>query len=404
VRPSRAHTRAALPTTAACAALYAASIATLLLSHLGHGWPFVDLDVYRRAGQAVLEGSDLYRLRFPGALAFTYPPLSALLFTAFVPLRMSLLEPLITAANVLLLPITLLLALRLEPARAWFTRGQAARLALIAAAGALWLEPVWTALRYGQIDLLIAALVLYDLSRNPASRWQGAATGLAAGLKLTPAIFVLYLLLTRRFRAAVISLVTFAFTVLIGFVVIPRDASAFWGGAFADPSRVGRPENAANQSLRGAYVRLLHSLSVSPAWILTAIAVGALGIALATRAGRRGDDARGFSLCALTALLVSPVSWSHHWAIAVPALLLAGVGAVRDRSTMALVAFAAAAAIGLSHVIWWVPVNHPRHSELHLDALQLLCSSAYVLIGALALGVAALSAAGRAPPAARLVP
>jgi hypothetical protein len=385
--------RSGLAVVTACAALYAGSIVALLLSHMGRGWPFVDLDVYRRGGEAVLGGRGLYGLRFPGALAFTYPPIGALLFTALVPLRMSVLEPLFTGASMVLLPVTFMLALRLAPARERLTRGRAACVALIAAAGALWLEPVWTALRYGQIDLLIAALVLYDLSRDGRRRWQGLATGLAAGLKLTPAIFVVYLLLTRRSRAAALALVTFAATVVIGFALIPRDASTFWGGAFADPSRVGRPENAANQSLRGAYVRLLHSLSVSPVWVLSAIAVGALGMALAARAGRSGDDVRGFSLCALTALLISPVSWSHHWALAAPALLLLGWSAVRVRSRVGLLAFALAAAVGLSHVIWWVPVNHPPHSELHLDVLQLLYANAYVLIAVLVLLTAAWSGA-----------
>jgi Glycosyltransferase family 87 len=205
---------------------------------MGHGWPFVDLSVYREGGEATLSGRDLYALRFPGALAFTYPPPSALLFTALVPWRMAVLEPLVTAASMLLLPVTLALALRLPPARTCLTRGRAVCLALLASAGPLWLEPVWTTIRYGQIDLLIAALVLYDLSRDRACRWQGAAIGLAAGLKLTPAIFALYLylLLTRRCRAALVSLAAFAITAsrdLVGarqppvaFRASPRRAAA----------------------------------------------------------------------------------------------------------------------------------------------------------------------------------
>jgi alpha-1,2-mannosyltransferase len=381
---------------AALVALYACSILALRLSHMGQGWPFVDLSVYRKGGEAALAGRDLYDLRFPGALAFTYPPASALLFTALVPLSMDVLEPLVTAASVLLLPLALALALRLRPVRSWLTRRQATCLAVAAAAVALWLEPVWTALRYGQIDLLIAVLVLYDLSRDPASRWQGAAIGLAAGLKLTPGIFAVYLLLTRRTRAALVSLAVFAITVAVGFVLVPNDAKAFWGGAFLDSSRVGRAENAANQSLHGAFVRVLHSLSVSPAWMLSALAVGVLGMALAAQAGRSGDDARGFSLCALTALLISPVSWSHHWALAVPALLLLGISAWRAASTLGLLACAAVSAIGLSQVIWWVPVNHPAHSELHLDTLQLIYADAYVLIALLFLALAARSPTRRA--------
>jgi alpha-1,2-mannosyltransferase len=131
--------------------------------------------------------------------------------------------------------------------------------------------------------------------------------------------------------------------------------------------------------------------------------VGALGIAVAAQAGRRGDDARGYSVCVLTALLVSPVSWSHHWALAVPALLLLACGAWRARSRPAMLGCAALAAIALSRVIWWVPVNHPEHSELHLGATQLLYADAYVLVAivllALAVGSGARDRRARAGPA-----
>jgi len=109
---------------------------------------------------------------------------------------------------------------------------------------------------------------------------------------------------------------------------------------------------------------------------------------LAVRAARRGDDAVGFSLCALTGLLVSPISWSHHWVLAIPALMLLALDAQRRGWLAGVAAAAVALAIGCSHMIWWVPVNHPRHSELHLDALQLVWADAYVLLGLATLGVA----------------
>jgi alpha-1,2-mannosyltransferase len=375
------------------AALYALSVAVLRTSHLGSGWPFVDLAIYRDGGKAVLSGAPLYHLRFPGALAFTYPPLSALAFTLLTPFGMAMLEPLATVASLLLLPGVLALALRLRPVRTWMTAAQTTRIALLCSALAVWLEPVWTTLRYGQIDLLVAALVLFDLALGQRRRWHGAGIGLAAGLKLTPAIFAVYLLLTGRVRAALVSVAAFAATVALGFALVPGDARSFWGGIFADASRIGRPENAANQSLRGAYVRLAHSVAVGPLWLISAIAVGTLGVALAARAGRRGDDARGYSLCALSALLVSPVSWSHHWVLAVPALVLLALDALRRASAPVLAASGVIAAVALSHMIWWVPVNHPEHSELHLDALQLVWADSYVLIALLALAAATWSVA-----------
>jgi alpha-1,2-mannosyltransferase len=393
-RLARAAPAARLPALAACAALYGVSVAALLLSHLGHGWGFVDLAVYRYGGEAVLHGAHLYDLRFPGALAFTYPPLSGVAFTALTRAPLSVLEPLLTAVNLLLLPLMLHLALRLRPPQESVTRERAMRVALLAAALALWFEPVWTTLRYGQIDLLIAVLILLDLSRADGSRWKGAGIGLAAGLKLTPAIFALYLLLTRRSRAAAMSASVFIATVALGFALVPGDSRAFWGGAFLDSGRVGRIENAANQSLRGAYARLLHSTSIEALWICTAVVVAAVGMTVAVLAGRRGDDARGVSACALTALLISPISWSHHWVLAIPALMLLAIEARRAGSRTAQAAVELAALAALTHVIWWVPVNHPRHSELHLGALQLFYSDAYVLLAALALAAMGASLVG----------
>jgi alpha-1,2-mannosyltransferase len=377
------------PGRAVCLALYASSVAALFAGPLGHHWPFVDLAVYRLGGQAVLNGAHLYALRFPGDLAFTYPPLSAMAFAPLAVLSLGLLEPLVSAGSIVLLPMALGFALRLAPLPSRIGREEAARLALLAGAAVLWLEPVWTTLRYGQIDLLIATLILYDLSRPDANRWKGAGIGLASALKLTPAIFAAYLLLTRRYRAVAVSLAVFAATVIAGFAALPRDSTEFWGGAFIDPGRVGRIENTANQALRGAYARLLHSPNVELWWLATAALVAAIGMLLAIRAGRRGDDVQGFSLCALTALLISPVSWSHHWVLAIPALLLLAMNSLWRRWPAGLAFAGLAALIGYSHMIWWVPVNHPAHSELHLDPLQLIYADAYVLLGIGALAAAA---------------
>ena len=372
-------------------ALYAASVAALLASHLGHGWGFVDLGIYRDGGEAVLRGAHLYDLRFPGALAFTYPPLAALLFTLLTPLSIGMLEPLVTGASLILLPLMLFFALRLSPLDASWSRDRAIRLALLASAVAVWLEPVWTTLRYGQVDLLIGALIFYDLSRREDSRLKGAGIGLAVALKLTPAIFVVYLLLTRRVRAAVVSLSVFLAAIALGFALVPGDSNVYWGGAFLDSSRVGRIENAANQSLHGAYARVLHSLNIELLWLCTVAVLALAGLTLAILAGRRGDDARGVSLCALTGLLVSPISWSHHWVLAVPALMLFALEAARRRSRGALAAAAAVAILALVHIIWWVPVNRPRHSELHLNGLQLVYSDAYVVVAMVAIAAAGVS-------------
>jgi alpha-1,2-mannosyltransferase len=371
-----------------CAGLYAASVSALLASHMGHGWGFIDLAIYRDGGRAVLHGQQLYALRFPGALAFTYPPFAALLFTGLTAPTMAAARALATAGNLLLLPTMLAFALRLAPVSSWLGRRDAVRVALLSSAAAIWLEPVWSALRYGQLDLLLGALVLYDLSRPDASRLKGGAIGVAMALKLTPVIFALYLLASRRVRAAAVAVSVFCGTAALGYAALPGDSGEYWGGAFIDPARVGRMENAANQSLRGALARILHSTAVQLPWLCLAAAVGCAGMAMAIAAARRGDEARGFALCAVTGLLVSPVSWSHHWTLAVPALLLLAVCSAARGSAGLLAASLAVALLAASHVIWWVPVNRPLHSELRLDPLQLAYADAYVLVALAALALA----------------
>jgi alpha-1,2-mannosyltransferase len=386
VSPSRV---ARVPGPWICAALYAVSLATLLASHLGHGWGFVDLHIYERGGAAVRAGDPLYALRFPGALAFTYPPFAALAIAGVTLAPNALLEPLVTAISLGLLPLLLVLTLRLDERSSSQRRTLGGRerlaLALALSAAALWLEPVWTTLRYGQLDLLIATLVVWDMGRADGARTKGLGIGLATAIKLTPAIFAVYLLLSRRPRAALVAAATFAATFALGYVALPGDSREYWGGAFVEPGRVGRVENAANQSLRGALSRVLHTPHVGGVWLCVAVLVALAGVALAVDAARRGEEARGFSVCALTALLVSPVSWSHHWVLAVPALVLFALDARRRGAFTVLGACALAAVLAYAHVIWWVPINHPLHSELHLDALQLLFADAYVLVALIAL-------------------
>jgi alpha-1,2-mannosyltransferase len=269
---------------------------------------------------------------------------------------------------------------------------------------AIWLEPARATLGYGQVDILLAVAVLYDLSLPDASRRKGVAIGLAAGLKLTPAIFAVYLLITGRRRAAATAAAVFAGTVAAGFAVLPAGSAWFWAARFASPGHVSPVQNPQNQSLFGALARTMHTAHVLPEWLPLAAAVAAAGLALAAGASRRGDEALGFSLCAVTGLLVSPISWIHHWVIVIPALLVAGLAAGRAyRAGNVAAAGLGAAAITAIAVIGWAELagDTPRSGWLALPAGALACSVSYVLIG---LGVLALAAGGRLrEPVRRLV-
>jgi alpha-1,2-mannosyltransferase len=229
-------------------------------------------------------------------------------------------------------------------------------------------------------------LILCDLSRRETAKSKGALIGVAGGLKLTPLIFVPYLFFSGRRRAAFVALLTAASTVALGYVLLPGDTRRFWGGLFLDPSRAGGCCIPTNQSLRGTLLNVAPSLG-GDAVLLIAVLVGVVGVAVAVRASLRGDEAKGFSLCAISGLLVSPVSWTHHWTLAVPALLLLGVRVFRSRSKVGIIALAGILLVGYSYLPTLMAWSGIPSAAL-LRALWTLASAPYVLIGLGALAIA----------------
>ena len=364
-------------------AVYAVSAAVCCALAARSQAHFVDLHVYRMGGAAVLHGDRLYQLRFVW-LPFTYPPFAAVAFAALAVVPWKVAVTVLTGASVVALPVALYLVLRLPgPAREQ-TRERAWTLALAVAAAAIWLEPARATLGYGQVDILLTAAVLYDLSLPDTARRKGVMIGLAAGLKLTPAIFAVYLLVTGRRRAAATTAAAFAGTVAAGFSVLPASSAWFWSGQFASPGHVSPVQNPQNQSLYGALARAMHTAHVLPVWLPLATAAAVAGLALAAAASRRGDEALGFSLCAVTGLLISPISWIHHWVIVIPALLVAGLTADRARRAgNVAAAVLVTAAITAIAVIGWTQLagDTPRSGWLALPAWALVRSVSYVLIG-----------------------
>ncbi|MEW2518002.1 glycosyltransferase 87 family protein [Actinacidiphila alni] len=385
--------------TAGAAAGCAASFAGFWAAQRGAHVSMIDLMVYRAEGATVRGGGDLYAIRATYArLPTTYPPFAALLFVPLTWLRVGAMRTAATAGNLLLLVALVTLSLRTAGRPRRVPRAAAV---LAVAAVAVWCEPVWTTLRYGQVNLLLAVLVLWDLTRPAAHRWAGAGTGLAAGIKLTPALFaVLFavagLLALRRAaraevrawgaayrRRALVAAGTFAGTVAVAACALPYDSRRFWTGVVLAPDRVGLGEDTANQSLRGVVARLQHTGDPGALWLTAAVLAGAAGLAVAVAALLAGDRlpyGAGWAAvsCALTALLVSPVSWSHHWVWAVPMLVLLGSEALRRRDPRWAVGTAAGCALFCSFALWDVPHGPGRH-ELRQSAPQMLLSAGYPL-------------------------
>jgi alpha-1,2-mannosyltransferase len=407
------------------AVAFAASLGLWIYFVSGHAGPDwstpVDLQVYRDGGLIAAHvrpwydphrASPLYG--WPGylSLKFTYSPFAALVFAVAALMSLNALIVVVIVANIAAVVAAL-----------WVTFGAlgsrgAARAAatLLAAAALLWAEPVQRTLFLGQIELLLMALILADLSQPDRRWWKGAGVGIAAGIKLVPLIFIPYLLLTGRIRQAAVAAGTFAATVLTGFAVLPADSRRYWlDGTFADGGRTGFVAFGGNQSLRGILARLAGSVAGGqPAWLVLGALTVVAGLACAVLLDRAGERLLAVLACALTGLLVSPISWDHHWVWIVPGVAALAVGGARARGlarwawwgTAAVVAAAfgawpvtlwgepdsrAAFTLGL---IWAPPDSNPGYNRLgdrpwypvyHWHGWQLVTGNLYVLIGVLLL-------------------
>lgn len=346
----------------------------------------VDLVVYRAEGAAVAAGIDLYGpLATPHDLPATYPPFAAMLFTVLILPPYEALRLTVIGLNIVLLFVVALLSCRL----AGVDGRRRTTVAVVVTAVGIWAEPVFTTFRYGQINLLLLALVLADFTRPATARTRGVALGIAAGIKVTPGIFVLYLLLTRRFREAAVATGTFAVTVLTGVVALPDASRRFWGELVWDADRVGRLENAANQSVRGLVVRITHTREPDKAWFLLVAVVAVAGLACAVFAHRRLGDRWGLPVCAVTGLLMAPIAWTHHWVWCVPIAVLLWADARRAL---------AAVAVFWTFAVWAVP--HVAFVELDFAPWQTALSAWYILFGLGFLAFAAWQARRAARPVA----
>ncbi|WP_050515486.1 glycosyltransferase 87 family protein [Streptomyces rimosus] len=346
-----------------------------------------DIAVYRAEGEAAASGGDLYGFTVTEwKLPATYPPFAALLFIPTTWLPLGALKVVSVLVNAALIPVLLHLSYK-----AAYTTGTAgprgtARLSaartlpavLAATALAIWLEPVFQTIVFGQINLALTCLVLWDLARPDGARLKGFAIGIATGVKLTPAVFAVYLLITGRVRAACTAFAGFAVSVLLGLLVLPDASVEFWTRRMFETGRVGKAWIVDNQSLQGLLTRVLHTPEPGLLWAVLALATGMAGLFVARRVYlRRGLDSWGVLCTAVTALLVSPISWSHHWVWCVP--LLVALGAHTHGVRWRRVLIAAVALAFTARTMWVVP--HQGDLDLKLPWWQQPLAAPYPLLG-----------------------
>ncbi|MFF2552306.1 glycosyltransferase 87 family protein [Nocardia sp. NPDC058058] len=373
------------------------SVAIALLFSRMHG--FLDLQVYRVVTRAWLHGSTLYGPTLPVAghtdLPFTYPPSAAILMIPLAVTPLWLAEILVTASSLACLGVTVWLVLsRIRPdllPRTKFTLTTTAVFALLA------IEPVRTTLWFGQINLVLMAAVALDcLTEKP--RWpRGVLIGIAVVTKLTPAAFILYFLLRRDWKAAATSAATAAAVVLGGFLLFPRESRDYWFHAVTDTNRIGSPDYVGNQSIKGLFFRLgLTHSAATIAWLATGLVVVGAGAVLMHYLFKAESFAGQpaltvYSVAALLVnaavlLLISPVSWTHHWIWAGPAIVAAVAWATTQpgRAPAALTA-----AFTIPFLIGPGIVPNGRHQELNWSWWQSIFGDIYIIttIALLAFGL-----------------
>lgn len=341
------------------------------------GWSrsFEDLTIYRDAAIAAWSAHDVYDLRLSWAhLPFTYPPFAILVlgWTALLTERAAQLTML--AVNALLLLVGCLLSCRTAGgarSRTWvLTAG------LVAAAVGCCLDPVLATVGFGQVNLLVMVLVLVDCLLVPP-RWRGLLTGAATSLKLTPGIFVVYFLCSGQRRAAYRQVVGVLATSLLAAVVLPDSSRTYWTGVVTT-NRAGRTTYASNQSWSGLVDRLVHDRGVALTATLALDAATVVVAALAVRGcTRRGAPLSAVCVTALAGLLVSPISWSHHWVWLVPLLVALAVEQPFRGGVPAAVGLVA---VFRAPPLWRVPHGFP--SELHWDLHQTLLGDRFCLAAA----------------------
>jgi hypothetical protein len=275
----------------------------------------IDFFVYMWGGHAVTHGTLLYQ-GSSGRNYFTYPPLAAALFAPIALLPGALAQvgwELVSVAALAVVAYAILKLARWQPGRL--------EIAAVTAVGML-LEPVYRTLFSGQINLVLLAVVAMDVWWvSQGRRGGGAGIGIAAALKLTPGIFIVLFLLTRRTKPAMTAVVTFAACGLIGYLVAPGASRLYWTRYFYDTKRV-YPAYIGNQSIYGAAIRIFGGPGHVGLWYLPlTIVAGVVGLGSAAVFGRRHDWLRAVAVTGVTGLLVSPVSWTHHWVYVVPALI-----------------------------------------------------------------------------------
>jgi alpha-1,2-mannosyltransferase len=324
--------------TAAGAAAVVIALVVLYSSYI----PLMnDFEVYYYGGSRVLQTgetgvNELYAPR--DGLPFTYPPFAALLFAglALLPVGTSGLI-FITTALAGAAVVAAWLARHYFGLRGWvesFADWRFRAVALAGTAAILLLGPWRDTFDFGQINIILMGLVLADFALHGKDRageilWPaGLLIGIAAAIKLTPLAFGLYFLVRRDFKALGWMAGGFFGSIALAWAVLPNASLTFWTKILPDTGRIGGPAYLDNLSVKGLllHVGLPDSGLTSVLWLVLSLALAAVAALVIKWAVAADENFVAVSATAVLMLLISPVSWSHHWvwiAVALPSMAFA---------------------------------------------------------------------------------
>lgn len=325
-----------------------------LVYHHGSGFGRVDLQIYQEGSRIALDGDSPYGLGTWPYGPFLYPPFAVVAMAGFTVLPFGVLQ-----TGWAVVSVASVFGIARIVVRRFDLVDESLRLPLTSglALASLALAPVWLSVVYGQVNIVLALLVVADtLVRNP--RWpRGLLVGIAIGIKLTPAVFVLWWLLTGRRREAVVASVTFAATVVAGLLLMGDVGVDYWTNvAFELPERVAF-SHILNQS---AYAMFLRFDTPEPRLLanLLALPILAVGLWRSRAAFLNGQELVAVAICGATSVLLAPISWVHHsvW-IAVTVMVLVG-RAIAGRDTRVMLIAGALALATVAYFAragdWWV--------------------------------------------------
>ena len=331
----------------------------------------LDLKVYRNSVALWRSGHDPYLATLGRSrLTFTYPPFALLALWPLTWASFAVTQWLLWAASVASATVSVVLVLRDRGfdigQRLWCGAFSWSCLSVII------LEPARSGVDYGQVELVLMLVVVADLLAVP-SRYRGMATGVAAAVKLTPLVFLVVFLACRDVRSAARTLASFAACTALAWLLWPGLPRVYWDEVISHPARVGRASYAGNQS----WYAILHrppfpATGSAAAWLLLSLATLAVSGLVALRCARDDRRAAAMISVALAGLLISPISWTHHWVwvLLIPPLLAGRRGS--EVPGAARTGLWAVIALTVTGPYWWFGGGIPADV---LGALLPLCAA-----------------------------